>query len=619
MSLQTGGRAMGATSTRSSSESWASRNASPIDTTPTCSPSGPTRRTSGTRIRSLMRGSVMASPLLLPVRSRARPGRRRERRPREHQLTGPVSPVRTRTSVRAATTDRRPALAIRGPERLDGVRWERAPLGSAARGGAAGWFACLDEAGRHAHSTARSASQVIPGVGTAAAAASAPGPARRPAAPGAPRRRRPPAPCPRPGWRTARPRRRCAAPATPRATSGRTRRRAPPSRAARAAGRRSGSGCRRPRPRRSSAPGRAGRRRRPGRVPATATWSTVPKATTPVDDDFSVSGHEEHDDDDDRGGQRARLAHPPGTARTGAGPGEDGSVTPPWCSIGRLAECEGVEITGTAQHEAWQARALPPVEQLRDDLWSIPVPIPHNPLRYVSVYAFALDGGGLGLLDTGWESDEGWTALTGGLASIGGGVDDVRGVLVTHLHFDHLGLAARVREASGAWVAMHPADATAVARLSTRRGRDDGGRRGRVPRRAGRRPRRGRRRRRAARADGGVHPHGRARPAAGGRRARRLPRLADARRPHPGAHAGPPLLRRGEHRAVLLRRPRPPPDQSQHLHDPGPARRIRCATSSTPWPPCASWTRPRSCRPTNGGSAASTTASTPSPRTTSSG
>jgi glyoxylase-like metal-dependent hydrolase (beta-lactamase superfamily II) len=122
-----------------------------------------------------------------------------------------------------------------------------------------------------------------------------------------------------------------------------------------------------------------------------------------------------------------------------------------------------VEITGTAQHDAWQARALPPVEQLRADLWSIPVPIPHNPLRYVSVYAFALDGGGLGLLDTGWESDEAWTALTHGLASIGGGLDDVRGVLVTHLHFDHLGLASRVREASGAWIAMHPADVEVVA------------------------------------------------------------------------------------------------------------------------------------------------------------
>src|SRR3712207_5936704 len=128
---------------------------------------------------------------------------------------------------------------------------------------------------------------------------------------------------------------------------------------------------------------------------------------------------------------------------------------------------EDVEITGTAQHAAWQARSLPPVEQVRAGLWSIPVPIPHNPLRYVSVHAFALDGGGLGLLDTGWESDEGWAALTGGLSSIGAGIADGRGVLVTHLHFDHLGLAARVREATGAWIAMHPADAHAVARLTT--------------------------------------------------------------------------------------------------------------------------------------------------------
>jgi glyoxylase-like metal-dependent hydrolase (beta-lactamase superfamily II) len=128
-----------------------------------------------------------------------------------------------------------------------------------------------------------------------------------------------------------------------------------------------------------------------------------------------------------------------------------------------------VEITGTAQHEAWQHRTLPPVEQLRADLWSVPVPM-GGPLRYVSVYAFALDGGGLGLIDTGWESDEGWAALREGLSSIGADVADVRGVLVTHLHFDHLGLANRVREASGAWIAMHPADATLVRRWSARDG-----------------------------------------------------------------------------------------------------------------------------------------------------
>ena len=36
---------------------------------------------------------------------------------------------------------------------------------------------------------------------------------------------------------------------------------------------------------------------------------------------------------------------------------------------------------------------MPPVEQLDQDLWSLPVPIPDNPLRYVSVYAFGTGEG----------------------------------------------------------------------------------------------------------------------------------------------------------------------------------------------------------------------------------
>jgi len=120
-------------------------------------------------------------------------------------------------------------------------------------------------------------------------------------------------------------------------------------------------------------------------------------------------------------------------------------------------------ITGTAQREAWLRRVMPPVEQLEADLWSLPVPIPGNPLRYVSVYAFGT-GEGLVLIDAGWGAEESWRALRAGLESIGAGVADVRGVLVTHMHFDHVGLAGRVRQAAGAWIAMHPADQAVFAR-----------------------------------------------------------------------------------------------------------------------------------------------------------
>lgn len=101
---------------------------------------------------------------------------------------------------------------------------------------------------------------------------------------------------------------------------------------------------------------------------------------------------------------------------------------------------------------------LPPVEQVRGGLWSIPVPIPDNPLRYVLVYAFETDRGPY-IVDAGWNTDDAWDTLVAGLATAGFAVTDVQGVLVTHIHPDHYGLAGRVRDASGAWVALHPADA----------------------------------------------------------------------------------------------------------------------------------------------------------------
>ncbi len=118
-----------------------------------------------------------------------------------------------------------------------------------------------------------------------------------------------------------------------------------------------------------------------------------------------------------------------------------------------------VVVTGTVQKQAWADNILPPVEQVRPGLWSIPVPIPDNPLRYVLVYALELDGGGVAIVDAGWDTDEAWGALTSGLREAGGSVSDVRAVLVTHIHPDHYGLAGRVREASGAWIGLHPHDA----------------------------------------------------------------------------------------------------------------------------------------------------------------
>ncbi|WP_343046170.1 MBL fold metallo-hydrolase [Nonomuraea typhae] len=94
-------------------------------------------------------------------------------------------------------------------------------------------------------------------------------------------------------------------------------------------------------------------------------------------------------------------------------------------------------------------------------MWSVPVPIPGNPLGYTLVYALESPRGPV-LVDAGWNHPDAWEALRGGLGMLGIDVADVHGVVVTHFHPDHAGLAGQVREVSGAWIAMHEADAALV-------------------------------------------------------------------------------------------------------------------------------------------------------------
>lgn len=112
-------------------------------------------------------------------------------------------------------------------------------------------------------------------------------------------------------------------------------------------------------------------------------------------------------------------------------------------------------------------REVPPVEDLGEGLWSIPVPVPHNPIGFTYVYAVSAPGGPV-LIDTGWDHDDSWDALVSGLKQAGHGVDEVQGAVLTHFHPDHSGLAGRLREASDAWVAMHPADIEVLRRLEER-------------------------------------------------------------------------------------------------------------------------------------------------------
>lgn len=92
-------------------------------------------------------------------------------------------------------------------------------------------------------------------------------------------------------------------------------------------------------------------------------------------------------------------------------------------------------------------------------VWSVPVPLHDSPIASVNLYALEHDDGLL-LVDAGYDDDRCWAVVEAALEPIGG-VAAITAIVLTHNHPDHVGLAGRAREASGAAVAIHRLDALA--------------------------------------------------------------------------------------------------------------------------------------------------------------
>jgi glyoxylase-like metal-dependent hydrolase (beta-lactamase superfamily II) len=88
---------------------------------------------------------------------------------------------------------------------------------------------------------------------------------------------------------------------------------------------------------------------------------------------------------------------------------------------------------------------------------TISTPMPGRPPQ-VNAYLARVDGGWL-LVDGGLATDEAWHALDGAVRAIAGGWREVTVRVATHMHMDHVGLAARAGEASGAPLWMGALDA----------------------------------------------------------------------------------------------------------------------------------------------------------------
>lgn len=102
-------------------------------------------------------------------------------------------------------------------------------------------------------------------------------------------------------------------------------------------------------------------------------------------------------------------------------------------------------------------KVIPPVECVADGLWSVPVVFPRNPMRYTLAYVI-VDCDDCLVIDPGFDSPQGRLDLQAGLRTAGVGLRNVTGILATHFHTDHLGMASWLRRASGAWVALGRAE-----------------------------------------------------------------------------------------------------------------------------------------------------------------
>lgn len=94
------------------------------------------------------------------------------------------------------------------------------------------------------------------------------------------------------------------------------------------------------------------------------------------------------------------------------------------------------------------------LEEPLPGLHRITLPLPFE-LREVNLYALALAEGGWMLIDSGFRNELSWDLLNQSLDALGLRWRDLRVLLLTHMHPDHMGQARPVLEASGAELWMH--------------------------------------------------------------------------------------------------------------------------------------------------------------------
>ena len=94
------------------------------------------------------------------------------------------------------------------------------------------------------------------------------------------------------------------------------------------------------------------------------------------------------------------------------------------------------------------------VAELVEGTWAIPVPTPFG--GHTVAYLLAEDNG-FSLIDTGWGSREGLTALMAGIEQAGFTPNELNGATITHHHYGHAGLLQALNQPD-IWCGIHGHD-----------------------------------------------------------------------------------------------------------------------------------------------------------------
>lgn len=86
--------------------------------------------------------------------------------------------------------------------------------------------------------------------------------------------------------------------------------------------------------------------------------------------------------------------------------------------------------------------------------FKIPMPEKDLLLGYINVYLVKSDRGCL-LVDTGWGTDEAFESLLSHLEEAGVSPKNITQIVSTHIHADHYGLSGKLKDLTGARVALH--------------------------------------------------------------------------------------------------------------------------------------------------------------------